>query len=583
MPADLPPFSLTMTNAICNFDKEYCIHPSDLYTSQSFYRVVSHHINHIKSVNRYLYQRLQDLKDHILTLKISSKGSQQPLADTIVWIVQQLFHNAQSHPRIPHKLAEHSTTLYNFIESLFHYWRSLERYAITKNKDSNSFIESQFHFQNLILSCYRSTQQELLPSTAGIHHQRIAGVNVGIIITNQASIQLPEVYSFLRETPIITAISLTPPLIVYPQRNTRDGIFPESQHNPLTHKKLHLEHFLCYPAKVGKYIALVYFHTDFMAMGISLANLFALATMEEIEYRNPDLIYIYGIHDGAKDTLFYQDRDNDIMIGYASYHPDIDYFGYMKKMLLTLHNVKGINSGGLPLHGAMAAITLNDTVTKYIIIIGDSGAGKSETLEALHHIKDSAITNIKIIFDDMGIIYEESGNIRAYGTEIGAFVRLDDLETGYAYQEIDHAIFMNPQRNNARIVIPVATYEEIIRGYPVDLFLYANNYSATSDNILEIIDDIDHAKEIFITGARMAKGTTQEVGLVTSYFSNPFGPLQRKDQTDQLLQHYFQLMEQHHIKTGELKTRLGVPGFTTAGPREAALSLLQYLQNSLDS
>ncbi|NIZ40217.1 hypothetical protein PVA45_01650 [Entomospira entomophila] len=583
MPIDLPPFSLTMTNVICNFDKEYCHHPSDVYTSQSFYRVVSHHINHIKETHQYLYRRLQLLKEHILTLEISSKGGQQPLADTVVWIIQYLFHNAQSRPRIPHKLADHSTTLYTFVESLFQYWRSLERYAITKNPDDNKFIEAQFHFQNLILHCYSSTQQELSPTTSGVHHQRIAGVNAGIIITHLASLKLPDVYHFLHEVPIITSISLTPPLIVYPQRNTREGIFPESHYNPLTQKKLHLEHFLCYPAKVGKYLALVYFQTDFMAMGISLANLFALASIEEIEEREPDLVYIYGVHDGAKETLFYHDQDHDIMIGYASYHPDIDYFGYMKKMLLTLHNVKGLNSGGLPLHGAMAAITLNDSITKYVIMIGDSGAGKSETLEALHHIKDSSITSIKIIFDDMGIIYNEGGQIKAYGTEIGAFVRLDDLETGYAYQEIDHAIFMNPQRHNARIVIPVATYEEIIRGYPVDLFLYANNYNTNDDQILEIITDIEEAKAIFIEGARMAKGTTQEVGLVTSYFSNPFGPLQRKEQTDHLIQRYFQVMQQNDIMTGELKTRLGVPGFETIGPREAALALLMYLQNSHNS
>ena len=34
---------------------------------------------------------------------------------------------------------------------------------------------------------------------------------------------------------------------------------------------------------------------------------------------------------------------------------------------------------------------------------------------------------------------------------------------------------MNPDKINARLVIPVATYKEITAGYPVDLF-YANNY-----------------------------------------------------------------------------------------------------------
>lgn len=35
---------------------------------------------------------------------------------------------------------------------------------------------------------------------------------------------------------------------------------------------------------------------------------------------------------------------------------------------------------------------------------------------------------------------------------------------------------MNPDKTNARIVIPVATYKDITTGRPVDMVLYANNY-----------------------------------------------------------------------------------------------------------
>ena len=33
-------------------------------------------------------------------------------------------------------------------------------------------------------------------------------------------------------------------------------------------------------------------------------------------------------------------------------------------------------------------------------------------------------------------------------------------------------------------------------------------------------------KLVFVWGARKAKGTTTETGLVESYFANPFGPVQ---------------------------------------------------------
>ena len=52
-------------------------------------------------------------------------------------------------------------------------------------------------------------------------------------------------------------------------------------------------------------------------------------------------------------------------------------------------------------------------------------------------IAEDEIKEMKTIFDDMGTLSLEKGEIRAYGTEIGAFVRLDDLDTGYAYRTID--------------------------------------------------------------------------------------------------------------------------------------------------
>ncbi len=54
--------------------------------------------------------------------------------------------------------------------------------------------------------------------------------------------------------------------------------------------------------------------------------------------------------------------------------------------------------------------------------------------------------------------------VLGYGTEIGAFVRLDDLQQGYAIGQIDRAIIMSPQKVNARVVLPVTTLHEVQRG-----------------------------------------------------------------------------------------------------------------------
>ena len=81
--------------------------------------------------------------------------------------------------------------------------------------------------------------------------------------------------------------------------------------------------------------------------------------------------------------------------------------------------------------------------------MGDSGAGKSETVEQLKAVGSNEIIDLKTIYDDMGFLFIEDGKDESSGTEVGAFVRLDDLDTGYGYKEIDRSVFMNPDKKNA--------------------------------------------------------------------------------------------------------------------------------------
>jgi len=341
------------------------------------------------------------------------------------------------------------------------------------------------------------------------------------------------------------------------------------------------DHFFCYPAKVGKLLAYIYFHRDLMAHGISLSNLFEMAREEEYIGKKPDLVYLYGAKswDDNMGNVFYDDKKNDIMLGFIPYSDEIDYFGYMKKMTLTLHNLVMIKRGSLPIHGAMVNINMKNGKSANVVIMGDSGAGKSESLEALRSLSEDHISDMTIVFDDMGYFTIEEGKIMGYGTEIGAFVRLDDLDQGYAFKEIDRSIFMNPDKTNARLVMPVATYKEITKGYPIDLFLYANNYTVREkgETGIHYFEDRDEAKEVFRSGKRMAKGTTTENGLVESYFANPFGPVQKMEDTDKLLDIFFNQLFESKVKVGEIYTQLGVSGKEKDGPRNAAMELFESI------
>ena len=62
------------------------------------------------------------------------------------------------------------------------------------------------------------------------------------------------------------------------------------------------------------------------------------------------------------------------------------------------------------------------------------------------NVANEEIEDLIIIADDMGSLeIDDNDQVMAYGTETGAFVRLDDLQKGYALGQIDRTIIMNPE------------------------------------------------------------------------------------------------------------------------------------------
>ena len=77
----------------------------------------------------------------------------------------------------------------------------------------------------------------------------------------------------------------------------------------------------------------------------------------------------------------------------------------------------------------------------------------------------------------------------------------------------------------------------------------------------------------------MAKGTTTESGLVSTYFANVFGPSQYKDLHDELVKKYFNAIFASSIPVHQIRTQLGVKGFEKNGPMQAAKALLDKITN----
>lgn len=575
-------FSLSNNNAMINFTAKYCQTVEDLLNSNGFNRILNSFLENTQKKHSWLYKYmveksgLTDIEELKEFLTVFFK-----LMNTMS--LEEISHECPNYAPI----LEDRNSLLSIVEEFYNHWRKTERYTLinsAKGKEGfekSNFIDANTNFTNLILNYYRLLQLKINDELPLVFRQLPSGSNAGIILSRY-DWDKPSEYDKLSKVPFIHSIMLNLPFTTYPKQNTRDGYFQETSENPLVNCSIDPDHWFCYPAMVGPLVAYIYFHRDFMSQGISLCNLFQLAKINEDEAQAPDIIYVFGARDNNEDiqTLFYDDVKNNLMLGYVNYNYKIDYFGYMKKMTLTLHNLIMIKNGNLPVHGAMVKITIKNGKSLNLIIIGDSGTGKSESLEAFRALSEEYIDDMQVIFDDMGTLSLDSdGNMKAYGTEIGAFIRLDDLDPGYAFKEIDRSIFMNPDKINARLIMPVSTYEDIIYGYPIDMILYANNYEEVDDSheSLERFNNKKEALDVFVKGLRMAKGTTTEKGLVSSYFANPFGPLQKEAECNIILEKYFEHFFNNNTFVGQIRTQLGIPGMERKGPTLAAKKLLEMI------
>ncbi|GAB6012618.1 phosphoenolpyruvate carboxykinase [Viscerimonas tarda] len=573
----LQEFTISRGRAMINFTLKYCDTKQKLLSSYGFKRVVEVFIKTLKKDEPIIYNH------YLATFK-----TDEELTESLIEVFKLLtVFNIDEVVAVDNKYKaffEDKDLFIEVIKLLLGFWKKLERYSIVRNEKLGEglqnvrFIQANDMFNDLVLATSRRIQETVNGHDIRVFRQSIAGANASLTL-NDVQWNCPVDYIGLAKIPFISTVVLRPPFISYTKRNTRDGIFQEHSQNPLNNIVLNEDDWFIFPAKVGSMLTFVYFHKDFMAHGIGLSNLFELAKESEYIGKKPDIIYLFGYPDGQEEkrTFYHKDKQNDILIGYANYCDDIDYFGYMKKMLLTLHNVKQIEKNRLPIHGAMVNIVLKNGKESNIIIMGDSGAGKSESLEAFRTLNESYIRHMRVIFDDMGYLNEEEdGSIKGYGTEIGAFVRIDDLDPMYAYEQLDRGIYTNPDKVNARVTIPISTYEVISKGYTVDIILYANNYEEAENKIV-FYNDLGKAIQVFEAGARKAKGTTTEKGLVKSYFANPFGPVQEQAETEALVRKYFKDMQKNGVKIGEMHTSLAIEGKTKNGPREAAEELFKLI------
>ncbi len=570
--------------AVLNIRERMCETEEELLASDKFRAVLEYCLENLKSKSSPLLG--------IFGKSEPSKESVDNLVKTLTLLVK---YESNLAPHIFDKskiFLKDLDRLGNFVEYLYDFWRHFDRFIINDSEGDRldkrpyrTFNETIEQLTHLVRTVYRHIQENITGSHPTVYRQIPAGGEIAVISLPKDIAYVGERYNKLKKIPVIRQMLIYPPLVIQQPMNKRTGQFNRIEQNPIDLVDLRTGDWICYPTKVGKLLIMVYFHLEFFELGFSMCNLFQLADDKDLE-RKPDALFLYGVPGDVIDglakypTVFFDDQENGIFVGAIPNRPEFGYFGYLKKMVLTLHNSIIMKNGNMPFHGAMVKILLQGDKEATILLMGDTGAGKSETLEAFRVLGEKHIRELTIIADDMGSIeLDEDGNPIGYGTEIGAFLRLDDLQPGYAFGHLDRSIIFNPSQVNARIVFPVTRFETIIQGHKIDYILYANNYEEIDSEhpAIERFSSVEWALDIFREGAVMSKGTTTSSGLVHSYFANIFGPPEYKCIHEEIAERFFTAFFKKDVFVGQMRTRLGIPGYESTGPKETALELLKVI------
>lgn len=465
--------------------------------------------------------------------------------------------------------------LLNLVDALYDYWRKHERYVVFVKTDGNAISHREFvrRFTELsqsIVIAYRDIYETIFGHEQAVYRIIPSGGNAGVLL-NQETVPLPSSLAFLEKVPMMETVVTQPPFIIKTRQNTRKGFFFE-QNLKVGPENFDADNAYGVLVNIAGTKGLVFFDRDYMGFLVALGNLFQMESYDPKKSYKFDYVVLFGTSDTGDKSYYY--REDGMYVGVCPKAGNVDYFGYAKKMLLTLFNLVMIDRKLLPIHGAGFRIRIGETTTN-LVLLGDSGAGKSETLETVKRMFGDQY-QIDTIFDDMGTFHLIDGKVYATGTEIGAFVRLNDLDAGYSLRSADRAVFMNIDQDNSRVIIPVEDYEMTYTLHPVEIFLLADNYHDTKEGI-SFYRDSNVAMADFIKGERMAMKTTHEKGLVSTFFANPFGPYQRKDDVMAYLPDYFKALFDHKVPVGRLFTRLSIDHQN--GPEFGANALIDLLKS----
>lgn len=348
-------------------------------------------------------------------------------------------------------------------------------------------------------------------------------------------------------------------------------------------EKMAPKDYVCKMVQIGPVKTLLVMnraYSHYMADEMRLFPQFEL-TAKDMKSLEPDAISFMGIPrkvmgDDYK-VGYFMDEDltgKQVPVSWVDAEQFTDYVGYLKKPLLTVANEKVKESGGIPIHGSAFTIVFKSGLRKTLVIGGDSGAGKSETIIAMieQSIKEEGeaadVEGIDMLAGDMLSMYEGgAGEVYMLGTEEGDFMRMSDISENWKSSFRDKLKKGNTTNkshptNPRKTIGGLCDPEGFLRPVRINNFYYIDNYTIPKGKSFQEVKSPENLlMDIYARGYRREKGTSGDQPNFVASLSNTEGVnsetilLEYGEDLDRVLGWQTTLAESGKVKSATLSFR----------------------------
>ncbi len=221
---------------------------------------------------------------------------------------------------------------------------------------------------------------------------------------------------------------------------------------------------------------------------------------------------------------YFMDQDNKgetIPVSWVDAESITDYMGYLKKPVLTVANEKVREKEMMPVHGSAFSIIFKNGLRKTMVMAGDSGTGKSETIIAMieqiitNQGLASQVEGIEFLSGDMLSMFEGNDEqMYMLGTEQGDFMRMTDIPEDWKKRVRDRINGGSKtnisDKKNPRITIGnLCNPTEFQKPVRVNGFFNINNFKVPAgSSVHESESTFNLIMNEYVKGYRGEKGTS---------------------------------------------------------------------------